>query len=136
MIDMDMSKIRQKIGRLSRERWSLEQKLVNTLSRESLLKGSFIEKYKACNKGGCKCTKGELHGPFRYLSLSRDGKTKMIFIKRSNWQRVADLTRNYRKWRLTRARITRINEEILSLIGRMKKEITVEVSSLEEQEEK
>jgi len=127
----DISRIRQEMGRLSRERWGLERELADVLSRKFLLKGSLVEKYKACNKEGCRCTRGELHGPFCYLSLSQEGKTKMIFIKRQHWQKAKELSTNYRQWRQRRARIAKINREMLALIDQMGKERTVEVSSLE-----
>ncbi|GFP32057.1 hypothetical protein HKBW3S42_00362 [Candidatus Hakubella thermalkaliphila] len=130
-MSLDISKMRQEMGRLSRERWGLEKELAGVLSRKFLLKGSLVQKYKACNKPGCRCTRGELHGPFCYLSVSQGGKTKMIFIKKHLWSQAKELSTNYRQWRKKRARIAQINREILFLIDQMEKERTLEVSSLE-----
>lgn len=132
---LDISKIRQEMGRLSRERWGLEKELAGVLSRKSLLKGSLVQKYKACNKLGCRCTRGELHGPFCYLSVSQGGKTKMIFIKKQHWSQAKELSTNYRQWRKRRARIAQINKQILALIDQMEKERTLEVSFLERPKE-
>jgi hypothetical protein len=134
-MSLDISKIRQEMGRLSRERWGLERELAGVLSRKFLLKGSLVQKYKACNKQGCRCTRGELHGPFCYLSVSQEGKTKMIFIKRHLWSQAAELSTNYRQWRKKRARIAQINKQILALIDQMEKERTLEVSFLERPKE-
>jgi len=131
-VALDISRVRQEMGRLSRERWDLERELAGVLSRKFLLKGSLVQKYKACNKQGCRCTRGELHGPFYYLSLSQAGKTKMIFIKRQHWPKVAELSTNYRQWRKRRARIVKINREMLALIDQLEKERTLEVSFLEQ----
>jgi hypothetical protein len=135
-MSIDISEIRQKIGRLSKERLELERKILDVLSRKSLLKGSFVRKYKACNKKGCRCTKGELHGPFFYLSLRRAGKTRMIFVKKRDWSIVEELSANYRAWRQNRAKIARINRQILALIDQMEGERILGVSFLEESSEK
>ncbi|MBT9171270.1 MAG: hypothetical protein DDT18_01642 [Actinobacteria bacterium] len=131
-MSLDISRMRQEMGRLSRERWGLEKELAGVLSRKFLLKGSLVQKYKACNKPGCRCTRGELHGPFCYLSVSQGGKTRMIFIKKQHWLRAKELSTNYRQWRKKRATIAQINKQILALIDQMEKERTLEVSSLEQ----
>ena len=59
----DLSKARKAIGELRRERYRLEKEIVDYLSRNKLIAGTPVEKYKACNKGNCRCTRGELHGP-------------------------------------------------------------------------
>jgi len=83
---MDISKIRKKIKDLSLDRFKIEMNMLRVLSRKKMLYGSVVKKYKACGKAGCKCTRGELHGPFYYLSFKKDKKTKMIFIRRHLWE--------------------------------------------------
>jgi hypothetical protein len=34
------------------------------------LAGSLVEQRRRCGKEGCRCTRGELHGPYVYLSFS------------------------------------------------------------------
>lgn len=128
---MDISQLRQKICLLSRERWNLEKELLEVLSRKQLLRGSFVKGFRACNKGGCKCTKGELHGPFWYLSTKVAGKIKMIFIKECYHMEVEKLAGNYRRWRSIRARMVKINLEIIGLIDQMEKTIIVEIKDVE-----
>jgi hypothetical protein len=36
-----------------------------------------------CGKKGCKCSRGELHGPYWYAYWSEDGKTKSEYIGKS-----------------------------------------------------
>jgi len=122
---MDISAIRKKIRDLSLERFKLEMQLVQGLSRKKLLYGSVVKKYKACNKKGCKCTKGALHGPFYYLTYKQDGKTKMVFIKKHLWESSIKLNDNYRQFRCLRADITKINKEILTLLDEIEAQNTV-----------
>src|SRR6266496_702029 len=38
---------------------------------EAVLQGSLVAQRRRCGKQGCRCTRGELHGPYVYLSLAR-----------------------------------------------------------------
>ena len=118
---MDISKIRKMIKDLSLERFKIEMNMLRVLSRKKMLYGSVVKKYKACGKAGCKCTRGELHGPFYYLSFKKDKKTKMIFIRRHLWEMAIKLNNNYRSWRKSRADISKINRKILTLFDEIEK---------------
>ena len=128
---MNISTIRKKIRDLSLERFRFEMQLVQSLSRKKLLYGSVVKKYKSCNKKGCKCTKGSLHGPFYYLTYKQEGKTKMVFIKKHMWEAAIKLNDNYRAFRKLRADITKINKEILALFDEIEKANTVSLSDIE-----
>ena len=119
---MDVSKVRKKIKDLSLERFKAEMEMLRDISRKKMLCGSVVKKYKACGKGGCKCTRGALHGPFNYLTYKVEGKTKMIFIKKNLWEAAIKLNNNYRKWRKLRADISKINAAILTLLDEIEEE--------------
>ena len=40
------------------------------------LAGSLVEQRRRCGKEGCRCTRGELHGPYAYLSVAG----RMIYV--------------------------------------------------------
>lgn len=122
---LDLSKARKKIGQLSRERYLLERELLDYLSRKKLIAGTPVEKYKACNKGNCRCTRGELHGPTYYISRKEGKKTKMIYIRQALWPRVEEKVKRYQWWRSVRARMVKINSEIFLILDKMEKTITV-----------
>jgi len=128
---MEISKIRKMIKELSLERFKIEMEMLRDYSRKKMLYGSVIKKYKACGKGGCKCTRGDLHGPFYYLTYKAEGKTRMIFIKRNLWEKAAKLNENYRQWRKARAEISKINKKILVLLDEMEKQNTVKLDTIE-----
>lgn len=127
---MESSKIRKKIKDLGTERFKIEMEMIRELSRKKMLKGSVVKKYKACGKGGCKCTKGDLHGPFYYLTYKKDGKTKMIFLRQNIWDISIKLNDNYRTWRSKRAQVSNINREILRLLDIMEEGSNVSLESI------
>ena len=124
---MDLSRTRKKIKDLNLERFKIEMEMLTVLSRKKMLKGSVVKKYKACGKAGCKCTKGELHGPFHYLTYKEDKKTKMIFLRQAQWERAIKLNDNYKLWRKSRADISKKGKKILALLDSIEKENTVSI---------
>ncbi len=48
-----------------------------------IIKGSLVELKRVCGKPNCRCQKGEKHTSL-YLSQSRQGKTKMIYVPRKS----------------------------------------------------
>jgi len=127
---MDISKVRKKIRDLSLDRFKIEMNMLRVLSRKKMLYGSVVKKYKACGKAGCKCTRGELHGPFYYLSFKKDKKTKMIFIRRYLWDKAIKLNNNYKQWRKSRADISKINKKILALLDVLEKNNIVKLDTI------
>ena len=127
---MDLPEIRKKIKDLGAARFKIEMEMIRELSRKKMLKGSVVKKYKACGKEGCKCTKGELHGPFYYLTYKKEGKTKMIFLRQNIWESALKLNDNYRTWRSKRAQVSKINREILRLLDIMEEGSKVSLESI------
>ena len=44
------------------------------------LEGSLVSQMRRCGKEGCRCAQGELHGPYVYLSISRDAQRRLVYI--------------------------------------------------------
>jgi hypothetical protein len=48
---------------------------------EELLRGAPLTQGRRCGKPGCRCTRGELHGPYIYLSLGRAaGRGRLLYV--------------------------------------------------------
>ena len=48
---------------------------------EQLISGSVVEQGRRCGKEGCRCTTGELHGPYTYVVLPRtEGRTRTVYV--------------------------------------------------------
>lgn len=77
---MELSKIRQQIGSLSKARQRLEKELL--AFRHSMTKGSLYRRYLPCGnaKADCRCRRGERHGPFYYMSVLENGKTMHKYL--------------------------------------------------------
>ncbi len=55
----DLSRIRQRVGKLARERSYLEEK---NLAIRDMIKGTVIKHYKKCGQKVCICREDKLHG--------------------------------------------------------------------------
>ena len=48
---------------------------------EGLISGSVVEQGRRCGKEGCRCATGELHGPYTYVLLPREGgRTRTVYV--------------------------------------------------------
>ncbi len=47
----------------------------------AVLHGSVISQGRRCGKEGCRCGRGELHGPYVYLSVGRgQGPSRLVYV--------------------------------------------------------
>jgi hypothetical protein len=116
-----ISRIRQRIGQLARQRREAEQVL---LERSALLKGTLLEVQRTCGNPGCKCARGEKHSCWQ-LSASVEGKSRTWNVPRRYVAKVKELTGNYRRFRRVRARWVRLNAEMRERINEMEAARTV-----------
>jgi len=113
----DISKIRQQINKLSKDRWLLTRKI---LQPGKLLTASFYERYTKCGSPNCKCAKGELHGPFYWIYQNKKGKKFISTSCVSDKINEAKLcSENYKNFKESWSRIKKIDEEIDELIGKI-----------------
>ncbi len=48
---------------------------------EGLLRGSLVEQGRRCGKAGCRCSRGELHGPYWYLVVGRGpALSRLVYV--------------------------------------------------------
>jgi len=111
-----INKIRQKVRALIKERNKLEKE---NLSLRDMIKGTVIEHYKKCG-GDCVCREGKLHGPYWYLSYKEDNKSRLQYIDKKGLSKIKRLAGNYKKFQSNLTRISRMNKEIISLMGRIR----------------
>lgn len=94
---MDASTARKRLKEIEEERRQLERAIVRM--RGDLTAGSLASRFTKCKHPGCKCGKGEPHGPFLYLSQKVDGKTKWTYLGKATEGRIAKAARRYRSYR-------------------------------------
>jgi hypothetical protein len=82
-----------------------------------MVKGSVVTLARRCGKPGCKCTRGEKHTS-KYLSISDRGKTRMVYLKPGMEMKVGEAAERYRKFRSARARLVKVQKDILDIFNR------------------
>ena len=79
-----------------------------------ILRGSLMERYLTCGKPGCRCARGERHGPVWYLSVTLDqahraGRT----VASHQVEQVRRWIENYHRVKERLEKISEINRELL-----------------------
>ncbi|MDT9126820.1 DUF6788 family protein, partial [Escherichia coli] len=47
---------------------------------EATLPGALVQQGRRCSSAGCRCRRGELHGPYRYLALYTGGRNRTLYV--------------------------------------------------------
>ena len=114
----NISSLRKNIYSLETQRKKIIDYLLNA---HDMVDGSIYTVYKKCGNKNCRCTKGSLHGPFKYLSKKTDGVTKLTFIRRADEPDIEKMAIDYRKYITHMARLCKIDKKIYEMITMIKK---------------
>jgi len=57
---------------------------------EVALRGSLQKQTRRCGKEGCRCGTGEPHGPYVYLSVRTQGRSRVLYVPAELAERVRD----------------------------------------------
>lgn len=64
-----------------RQLLSRRRRLAGGLSEvERTLRGSLLREGRQCSSEGCRCRRGELHGPYTYLAVYVDGRSRLMYV--------------------------------------------------------
>jgi Family of unknown function (DUF6788) len=47
---------------------------------EAMLRGALQRQHRQCGKAGCRCTQGELHGPYIYLAVRTGPRSRLLYV--------------------------------------------------------
>lgn len=72
--------------------------------------GALVEQHRKCGKEGCRCTRGELHGPYVYLSVAG----RLVYVPAGLAEGVRDRLEVSARLRAALEEISAINLELLS----------------------
>jgi len=114
---MDISAIRKKIYLLEQQR---QQLISYLLHPKDMVSGSIYATYKKCGNKNCRCAKGELHGPFNYISKRVDGKTILTFVRRADEKKITKEAENYRDYIKVIAKLNKLDKKIYDSIKKIK----------------
>jgi len=59
-------------------------KLAQLVSQRGFIRGALLERRRVCGKPNCKCASGQGHSAL-YLVLSKEGRTKQLYVPK-RWQ--------------------------------------------------
>lgn len=110
-----LGKTRQKLLKLHQD---IGQLLQVFLAPKPITKGSVYRLQRKCGKPGCRCAQGELHSSMA-ISWSDEGKTKLISVPRGRLVELRSLTKRYQQFRRARARVVKLQQEMIELIDRL-----------------
>lgn len=81
-----------------------------------VLRASLIQRFTQCGKPGCKCMRGEKHGPAYYLTVSyAQGRTRQIYVPKDLQPLAQQWVRNYHQALAVLEEISGINLELIRL---------------------
>ena len=79
------------------------------------LAGSLVEQSRRCGKEGCRCARGELHGPYVYLSVGKTaGRRGLVYVPEALADLVAERVTLGESAQQLLGEISGINLELLS----------------------
>jgi hypothetical protein len=82
---------------------------------EALLRGSLVDQQRRCGKEGCRCTRGQLHGPYTYLATSRvRGRSRLLYVPAALGELVRRRVDQTARLEAVLAEIAAINAELLA----------------------
>lgn len=91
--------------------------LLRELARPGpLIAGCFYEMYKKCGRPGCRCARGELHGPFPVLAVARGGRRTTRSVPRAQAGQVRARAAAYRAFQAKRRRLRRALARLAALV--------------------
>jgi hypothetical protein len=116
-----ISETRKKLFVLNKERM---KHIFSLLHGKSMVLGLPHYVYRRCGNENCKCAKGKKHGPYPALSVNKDGKQRIVMVKKVDALGVLEEARRYRKFQETLAKIRKIDKEIDKILDELKKTTT------------
>ena len=114
---MDISVLRKTIYLLEQQR---QKAITFLLNPKDMVSGSIYSTYKKCGNKKCRCAKGELHGPFNYISKRVDGKTILTFVRRADESKITKEAKNYREYIKVIATLNKIDKKIYDNVKKIK----------------
>jgi len=80
---------------------------------QATLRGTLQRQGRRCGRAGCRCARGELHGPYLYLAVHADGGGRSVYVPAPLSGTVGALVEATGRRESALAEISRINLELL-----------------------
>jgi len=97
-----------------RQLLALRRRLASGVHDPALtLRGALHHDLRRCSSENCRCRSGELHGPYAYLTVYGDGRSRTVYVP----QALAEVTSEHvdatRRGEALMAEISQVNLELL-----------------------
>jgi hypothetical protein len=105
----------EKLGPLTdRQLRDRRGRLAATVERVELtLPGTLVRQGRRCSSAGCRCHRGELHGPYLYLALYVGGRNRTLYVPAASAEVVSEHVEVTGANQAAVDEIARINVELL-----------------------
>jgi hypothetical protein len=80
-----------------------------------ILKGSLIERVTVCQRPGCRCLKGQKHGPYLYASFFDGKQSRQVYVPQTMQAQVRRWVQNYQKLSKTVAKLSGLSVQLIRL---------------------
>jgi Family of unknown function (DUF6788) len=80
---------------------------------QAVISGSLQTQRRRCGKEGCRCARGELHGPYLYLSVRAGRRSQMLYVPAELAGQVRQAVTASAEVQAALAEISAINLELL-----------------------
>lgn len=87
---------------------SLPAPLRKVLESLPVVGGSLVKQYVVCGKPGCRCERGQKHGPLYYLYWKEQGRSRSLYVPR---EKVAEMRRQIQNYRSLQKELARRAQE-------------------------
>jgi len=77
------------------------------------LRGALHQDMRRCSNGRCRCQQGELHGPYTYLSVYGEGKSRTLYVPQAVATVAAEHVQATRQGEALMMEISQVNLELL-----------------------
>lgn len=103
-------------GRSTRALKQRRRRLMGRLPEASeVLRGALASQGRRCGKPTCRCARGDLHGPYTYLSVAGpSGRSRMVYVPAELAEVVARRVAASERTEAVLAEISAINLELLA----------------------
>jgi hypothetical protein len=80
---------------------------------EQTLRGVLVSRGRRCSSAGCHCQQGELHGPYTYLAVYTDGRSRTVYVPAGAQAAASEHVEVTQRNEALLAEISQINLELL-----------------------
>jgi Family of unknown function (DUF6788) len=101
-------------GLSERQLFALRRRLAAGVHDPALtLRGALHQDMRQCSKERCRCREGELHGPYAYLSVYGEGRSRTLYVPQAVAEIASAHVQATRQGEALMVEISQVNLELL-----------------------